>query len=342
MKPERRAVEARFERTRQLGLIRDVAPGIRWMRIPLPFSPFAVNCWALKDGEGWLVIDTGAFHEDALQCWRAVMRELGAPDVPVRLLVTHAHPDHCGCAGWFASAFGAPLLMSRADWLLATMYGNENQVAVEERNAAFYALCGVTGDEFASLVSGDPSYRYVEAMPTIYRRLADGEAIEVDGSPWTIILAGGHCPEHVCLYSAERKMLIAGDHILPRIVPTVGANPFEPEADVLGDYLGSLPKFRDMAPDTLVLPGHGTPFTGLQAQIDALEAFYRDDFQAICDACANPATVRDVVDRLAGTPSELQVARLLLTEKAARLNLLVAQGRVRRTVKRGIWLHERI
>ncbi|MGE0501648.1 MAG: MBL fold metallo-hydrolase [Rhizobiaceae bacterium] len=336
------SIAVKFERTRQLGLVREVARGIRWIRIPLPFSPFAVNCWALRDGDGWLIVDTGAFMEEALECWRGVMRELGAPSAPVRLLVSHAHPDHCGSAGWFCRSFGASLLMSRADWLLATMYGQEIQPAIEERNAAFYRLCDVDGDDFVALMSGDPSYRYIETMPTIYRRLADGDRIEIDGSPWRVITAGGHCPEHICLYSDELKVLIAGDHILPRIVPTVGASPFEPEADALGDYLGSLSKFRTLSPDTLVLPGHGTPFTGLHAQIDALEAFYRDDLQAICDACITPTSIRNLVNRVATHPPELRALRLLLAEKAARLNTLVAQRRIKRTIDDGVWMHERV
>ncbi len=335
-------VELRFERTRKTGIVREVAPGIHWIRIPLPFPPYAVNAWALRDGGGWTVVDTGAFVEEALDCWRSAARDLGAAGAPVRLLVTHAHPDHCGSAGWFARAFGASLLMSRTEWLLATMYGQETQLSIEGRNAVFYGLCGADPDTIDALVTGDPSYRFVEAMPPVFRPLRDGETIVAGGSAWTVMIGEGHSLEHVCLHSPERNILIAGDHLLPRIVPTIGVNPFEPDSDPLNAYLRSLPQFRACAPDVLVLPGHGTPFVGLHARIDELESFYEETLAAVRDACHVPATVLDVVRGTVGEVAEIRMQRIHLMEAAARLSALVARRQIRRAIAGGQWLHERV
>ncbi|MFX7992828.1 MBL fold metallo-hydrolase, partial [Acinetobacter baumannii] len=80
----------------------------------------------------------------------------------------------------------------------------------------------------------------------------------------------GHAPEHISLFCREAKLLISGDMVLPRISTNVSVVDVEPEADPLTLYLNSLSRYLELPADTLVLPSHGKPFTGLHQRIDQL------------------------------------------------------------------------
>ncbi|MHA1109365.1 MAG: MBL fold metallo-hydrolase, partial [Alphaproteobacteria bacterium] len=103
------------------GEVREVAPGIHWVRMPLPFALNHVNLWLLEDGPGWSVVDTGYNSDEIRGFWQAIFDSMLAGRPINRLIVTHFHPDHMALAGWFAEKWDAELWMSYSEWLQAQL-----------------------------------------------------------------------------------------------------------------------------------------------------------------------------------------------------------------------------
>ena len=116
----------------------EVAPGVLWMRLPLPMKLDHVNVYALDDGEGWTVIDTGFDTARARAIWGRLMAGPLAGRPISRVIVTHHHPDHVGLAGWFQSQFGAELVTTRTAWLLARMLVLDKEEVHTPETLAFW------------------------------------------------------------------------------------------------------------------------------------------------------------------------------------------------------------
>ena len=99
----------------------EVAPGVRWVRMPLPFALKWINLWLIEDGDGWTVVDTGVQTSETKALWRTIFSE-NLEGRPVRrVIVTHMHPDHVGLAGWMTRKFGCELLMTRLEYITCRM-----------------------------------------------------------------------------------------------------------------------------------------------------------------------------------------------------------------------------
>ena len=138
--------------------------------------------------------------------------------------------------------------------------------------------------------------------------------IDIDGFEWEVITGFGHAPEHACLYCEERRLLLSGDQILPRITPFVGVHPMEPEANPLARFLDSLTKFRRLHRETLVLPAHELPFTGVLDRIEVMREHHEERLEVLHRACARPMTARAGVDVLFRRELDAQNLRLATNE----------------------------
>ena len=101
----------------EYGRTLEIAPGIRWLKMPLPFALDHINLYLLEDGDGWTVVDTGWNDGDVRAHWAEAMRGPMGGKPLKRAIVTHFHPDHLGLAGWLADEFGTELWMTYGEWL---------------------------------------------------------------------------------------------------------------------------------------------------------------------------------------------------------------------------------
>ncbi len=134
----------------------------------------------------------------------------------------------------------------------------------------------------------------------------------------------------VCLHSSERNILIAADQILPKITPHIGVHPADSDADPLGAYLGSLSRFAGLPDDTLVLPSHGDPFTGLEARLAGIRAHHEERLQRLRDFCTEPRTVMETTSVLF-RQLPLEQVGFGLSEALAHLRYLVRRGEMEET-----------
>ena len=308
------------------------AHGVLWMRLPLPMALNHINVYALADGDGWAVIDTGIRTPASIEGWEAALAgPMGGRPV-TRVICTHMHPDHIGLAGWLCERFGAPLLMSRLEYVMARMLLADTGQPAPEDGAHFYRAAGwdearVEGYRREFGMFG----RAVAPMPTTYRRLAEGDEVRIGDDVWRVLVGSGHSPEHVCLWRQSDGVLLAGDQILPRISSNISVWPTEPAADPLADWLTSLERLGALLPDeTFVLPSHGEPFHGVTARIDALLRGHDVSLKRLERALKTPSRAVDVFSTLFARPVGEGLYGMATGESLAHLNYLTGQGRARR------------
>ncbi|MBS0445630.1 MAG: MBL fold metallo-hydrolase [Proteobacteria bacterium] len=311
----------------------EVAPGVLWIRMPLPFKLDHINLWALADGDGWTVVDTGVRNEESIATWRALFSRSPDDRPMTRVIVTHMHPDHVGMAGWLTRKFGCRLWMTRLEYLnCRTLVADTGREAPADA-LAFYRRAGWSEAATESYKTRFGDFgKLIYALPDSYRRIRDGEVLRIGDHDWRVIVGSGHCPEHACLYCPDLKLLISGDQVLPRISSNVSVYPIEPDADPMAEWLDSLDKIeREVPDDVLVLPAHNDCFTGLHARIAALRRSQHVALDRLRRRLEEPRRAVDVFTSLFGRPiDEKNVALLGMAtgESLACLNYLVSRGEV--------------
>jgi glyoxylase-like metal-dependent hydrolase (beta-lactamase superfamily II) len=319
------------------GTCLEVAPGVKWVRMALPFVLNHINLWLLRDNwqgrEGWSIVDCCIHHEEAKAQWeRLFEKELDGLPV-LRVFVTHMHLDHIGLAHWLCERWKAPLFISTTDFLVATIACSGSDTFSGERTVAFYAQHGLGGAEIAQkLLERKPYFTtLVPSVPSSYHRLLDGASLQIGAHHWRCISGYGHAPEHIALYCEDLNVLIGGDMMLPRISTNVSVYEQEPEADALALFLSSIDRFAPLPADTLVLPSHGKPFTGLHTRIAQLHDHHRDRLAEVLQACSEkPCSAADVLPVLFKRPLDFHQLTFALGEAVAHLHALWHAGRVRR------------
>lgn len=309
-----------------------IAPGVLWLRMPLPFALNHINLWLLDDGPTWTAVDSGYAMPETTALWERIFAaHLG--DRPIgRIIVTHYHPDHIGLAGWLAERWRAPLWITEKEWLHARMMTGEAAADYTEAARGFALRAGLDEADSDLFARRHSSYRRgVPSVPASYRRIGDGTVIAIGGREWRVIVGEGHAPELACLYCAETSVLIAGDQILPRISPNISVPPHEPGGDPLARYLRSLVKLRAALPaETLVLPSHNLPFRGVHERIDELAAHHGERCVEVLGACQRPASAAELVPVLFRRKLDRHQTAFALGETIAHLHYLIGQGEIER------------
>ncbi|MDT8320509.1 MAG: MBL fold metallo-hydrolase [Xanthomonadales bacterium] len=317
-----------FETRPQVGEIHDILPGLKWLRLPLPFQLDHINVWLLEDAHGWALVDTGLFDETTRAVWRRVL-ERQLQTVPLtRVLVTHLHPDHVGCAGWLSRKFSVDLWMSREEYLLCRVLVADTGKPAPPEGVRFYDAAGFGPENIDRYQELFGSFgRVVSALPEAYRQMSEGDSLHIGGREWRVIIGRGHCPEHACLYCPELNVLISGDQILPTISSNVSVYPTEPAANPLASWFESLRRLkRELPADVLVLPAHGKPFRGAHQRLDALIAEHEEGLRKLQKYCAEPRRAIDVFPAL--FKSRINDSNLIMAtgESIAHLHYLIARG----------------
>lgn len=330
------ALEYPFTEIPAPGMVSEVAPGVLWTTMPLPFALSRINLWLLQDETGWTAVDSGLRTPETESAWKSLLGDVlgGAP--LQRVLVTHLHPDHVGMAGWLTRRFDCPLWMTREEYLTGRLMAADTGREAPPDGLRFYRRAGWDEAGLDLYRARFGSFgRNLYPMPDSYRRIVDGEVIRIGDRDWTVVVGRGHSPEHACLYCAEAKLLISGDQVLPRISSNVSVHPTEPEADPMADWLASLAHLRATIPDdVLVLPSHNEPFRGLHRRLDHLVADQHAALDRLMALLERPQRAIDVFDvlftrKVGRDPALLGFAT---GEAVACLNYLRQRGRAVRTL----------
>jgi glyoxylase-like metal-dependent hydrolase (beta-lactamase superfamily II) len=266
-----------------------VRPGLWSVPVPLPNNSLRyVFVYVFETDAGPYLVDAGWNTDDAFSALQAGLNHLGSSVSEVQgVLVTHIHPDHYGLAGRIRDTSGAWIGLHRADAaLIHDRY--EDPDALLERVGGMLRRMGAPEDEFASLQrAAMPVLPLVSSVfPDVL--IEDGTRPAVPGWDLSAIWTPGHSPGHLCFWEPRHRLMLSGDHVLPRITPNI---PFHPQAGAnpLGDYLDSLDKLTPFAADE-VLPAHEHRFVGLQARLDQLRAHHETRFAEVLAAIDDGVT----------------------------------------------------
>ena len=324
------------------GATLEVAPGVRWVRMGLPFALDHINLWLLRDRQpdadgalvdGWTIVDCCIDSAATRAQWEQIFANCLEGLPILRVIVTHMHPDHIGLAHWLCERWNARLWISATDYNVARVAVYDPQGFGGEAGADFYALHGAQDPSFLAHVRGRASYfpNLVPALPARFHRLMDGDTLNIGGRAWRCISGYGHAPEHMALFCAELTTLISGDMVLPRISTNVSVHASEPEANPLQLFLDSLLRYVELPESTLVLPSHGKPFTGLATRIVQLQDHHRERLEEILQAASDHAlSAADTLPILFKRKLDTHQMTFAMGEALAHLHYLWVQGKLER------------
>jgi glyoxylase-like metal-dependent hydrolase (beta-lactamase superfamily II) len=313
------------------GEAREVAPGLLWLRMPLPFALDHINLWLCADAAGWVQIDCGYGDAVTRSLWERHFATTLAGRPLSRIIATHYHPDHLGNAAWLAARWDCAVAMPQAEYLTAHAVFDERAGYGSSATCALFRAHGLAPEHIAALAArGNPYRRGVPELPHEHQRLLAGDDVAIGHNSWRVIPGYGHSPEHAALYCARLNLLISGDMLLPKISTNVSVWPIEPEGDPLGRFLDSLSRFEELPPETVVLPSHGLPFVGIHARVEQLRAHHTARLAEIEAAAAAPVTAAEMIPVLFRRELDVQQRFFAMGEAIAHLNYLWRAGRVKR------------
>jgi len=320
-----------------------VAEGVWWLRFPMPIALDHINLWLLEDGEGWAIVDTCLDLPRSREIWETLLGGFMQGRPLTRVICTHMHPDHVGLAGWLTQRFDCELWMTREEFLLCHTLVDDTGRPAPELALRFYRAAGC--DEGAL---DDYRARFgrfgaaVAPLPQSFRRLVDGETLEIGGRYWQVVVGRGHSPEHAALYCPALKLLISGDQVLPRITPNVSVFPTEPSGDPLREWLLSSARIREQLPDNvLVLPAHQAPFFGLHVRLTQIIESHERALSRLFEYLDEPRHALDCARMMFRRELTADILFMATGETLAHLNCLISRRMARRTLdSRGIAWYE--
>lgn len=323
-----------------LGEVIDIAPGVRWLRMELPFALNHINLWLLEDEirtvegniRGWTIVDCGIDSEITRNAWETIFTH-ALDGLPVlRVIATHCHPDHIGLAHWLCKRWNAPLWMTAAEYAAGRLLSAALPGADGDALIAHFRKHGISDPQILEKLETRKHHypRLAPDMPHAFIRLFDGQALSIGGSEWRVVVGYGHSPEHAMLHCADRNILISGDMILPRISTNVSVMPLEPESDPVRLYLDSLGRCAALPDDVLALPSHGKPFRGVHTRIRQLNEHHAARLGEVAAACAVPRSAADIVPLMFRPGLDAHQLAFALGEALAHLHRLWFAGDLRR------------
>jgi glyoxylase-like metal-dependent hydrolase (beta-lactamase superfamily II) len=318
-----------WPQTPEPGTTIEVAPGIHWLSMPLPFALDHINLWLLQDEGGWTIVDTGIGNAQTRALWDQLLERF----TPIkRVVLTHYHPDHAGNADWLCRRFGVELWTTQGEYLTAHAvrasaagYTTEAVLSVFRRNGL---------DDARSKAMSSGRNRYAELVPEFphsYRRIIDGDHVQVGKNRWHAIIGHGHAPEHMSLYCEALNVVIAGDMLLSTISTNVSVWSIDPEGDPLRLFLDSIARYRELPADVLVLPSHGKPFRGAHERVAQLEAHHQAHFAELKQELSkNERSASELLPVLFRRPLDAHQTFFAMGEAIAHLHYLYYAGEARR------------
>ena len=287
--------------------VTEVAPGVLRLQLPVSMPGLGhVNCYALVDGNGAVLVDPGLPGQES---WSALIDRLRQADIPLNrvhtTVVTHSHPDHYGGSHQLREETGADLL-AHSDFVVSPAADDANaDIDLELLELDTESLIELWKSKLAQLGStpwgtgrepppdeairlwiqmdgagGAPRFRAPE--PTI--RVSDGAAVRMAGREWFAVHTPGHTTDHLCLWDPAEGVLLSGDHVLPTITPHIAGS--TEIGDPLAAFFASLDRVGAFEGVTTCLPAHGHPFANLKERTEAIHRHHTERLDVLRAAAA--------------------------------------------------------
>ena len=302
----------------------EVAPGVRWLSMPLPFALDHINLWLVGD----TIVDTGIGDAATRGLWEQILvgKEIR------RVVLTHYHPDHAGNAAWLVQKFGAEFWTTQGEYLTAHAVRASSAGYTTEAVLEVFRKNGLASERAATMSGRGNRYAaLVPEFPLSYRRIIDSDRVKMGGHEWRAFIGHGHAPEHLSLYCEALNVVIAGDMLLSTISTNVSVWSIDPEGDPLRLFLESLQRYRELPEDVLVLPSHGKPFRGAHVRVGELESHHEKHFAKLLEALKEKSlSAGELLGLLFRRPLDAHQTFFAMGEAIAHLHYLYYAGRLKR------------
>jgi len=332
---------------RALPPVEEVRPGLWSIPVPMGSNPLRYSyAYAFVAADALVVVDPGWPASESFEALAGGLAAAGRSPADVTgILVTHAHHDHFGLVDRLREASGAWVAMNSLDAELQILEGDDFAAILDARRE-WLGRCGADTEDALTHGSDLEIIKRSAVRTRCDRHLEDGERIRVGRFDIQAIWTPGHSPGHMVFHERTQRILLSGDHVLPRITPNISAF-VGGQSNCLRSYLESLRKIRKLEV-TEVLPGHGYRFSGLPSRVDAIRSHHERRLVEISDVigvdeCATPW---DISARLTWSRPWSSITafsrRAAVGETLAHLHLLQARGGVQLVDDGATWRWSRI
>jgi glyoxylase-like metal-dependent hydrolase (beta-lactamase superfamily II) len=298
----------------------EITAGIRRVTFPMPMSPGQVHGYLLPEADGYVLVDTGLGLPDLVERWQELLPQLGRPVIAT--VITHFHPDHVGGAADVAELTGAPVYQGTLDYeQCEKVWGGGDW---GPRIAEWFQRHGAPPEQTLHLLEAGSAYRPFVRFARGPHLVEEGDVI----AGWRVAGFPGHADGHICLL--KEGLMVAGDHLLPRITPAVGLYP-ESRPDPLGDYVASLERAAKLDL-RLALPGHGEPIADPAGRAREIVHHHRERLdEAVAALGREPRTGYELSSALFPDDRGPGQRRFAVAETLSHLERLVVEGRAARS-----------
>jgi glyoxylase-like metal-dependent hydrolase (beta-lactamase superfamily II) len=322
----------------------EIIPGIHWIKMPISLEESTlkhINVYLIEGDKGWLLVDCGWNTDKSFSTLHNYLIKIGVGFEDIRqIVVTHVHPDHYGMAGRLKKLSGATIAMHHIEkGFIAPRYISMDELLIQtDRLLIASGVPRRIAENLRDATLGLDQY-IVPTPPDI--ALHDGDTIATSRFTFRVIWTPGHSSGHICLYEPEQKILLSGDHILPKITPNISLNPQSLE-NPLGRYLKSLQEIRKLDVK-LTLPGHERPFVRLASRIDEIVRHHgQRNLEILAAIGFRTKTPYQIAQKISwgdnngwrDLPPFHQ--RMAVLETLAHLEMMAAEDRVDKLPRRGI------
>ena len=252
-------------------MIEQILPDLFRIEIPLPNNPLrSLNSYLIRNQGRFLMIDTGMNRKECLDPMISSLKELEVDLNKTDFFITHLHADHLGLVGELSTE-NSTIYFNRVEAPIVNLEKDEAEKRFSEM-FKFYISNGFPAEELKKAFADHPGQRYRQKGPQVFSLLKEGDTIDIGDYFFRCIETPGHSPGHMCLYEAEKKILVSGDHILFDITPNITCWP--ELGNALKSYLESLEKVSTLDVNT-VLPGHRNIWQDYQGRIKELQDHHK-------------------------------------------------------------------
>jgi len=313
--------------------------GIIRIKVPVPFPLQWVNAYVLKDGDGYVVVDPGLNTEQSRALWLEVLNELNIHPQQIRkTILTHHHPDHYGLSGWMQELTNCEVYISSAGHALVNRLWGEGETLTEEL-CALFAAHGLPQDKQEQMYDHMKSFiPLVSPQPRTVKHLEEGDEWRAGELNFRTLSVSGHAFSHLIFLDEQRRLMLCGDHVLPRISPNISYLPDE-DPDPLHSFLTGLDKLAGFGELEAVYPGHRDPFRDLAGRVKELKAHHGMRLKLIASQLHQPATAYDVCLAMFGERLSIHQLRFAMSETIAHLLYLERRQYVQADQRGNIYVY---
>jgi glyoxylase-like metal-dependent hydrolase (beta-lactamase superfamily II) len=245
----------------------EILPNLFRLKIPLPDSPLKyLNSYVIKGPDRNLIIDTGLNRKECLEAMQAGLSTLGIDLKASDIFITHLHADHFGLVAKLATDTSQVYFSRPEKELIESWEGFGPMIVYAGQN-------GFPEDELQAALDKHPGAKFGSEWIPEMKLLEDGDEIRIGDYKFRCVVTPGHTLGHICLYEPDKKILVAGDHILIDITPNIQC--WSDTQNPLKHYLASLEKVYSLKVD-LTLPGHRRLIENHQTRIEELKRHHAD------------------------------------------------------------------